>query len=584
MEEPFGLTQILHAIRRWKWAGVAVAVLGIIGATTLALIWPATYSSTATLLIEEPDVPSDLVKSTVSNFADDRLQVITQRVMSSKHLNQIIEDLDLYAGMREASSIGEVIDYMRTKIDMEVVSANVSNSSGRAAQQNSQNTASIVFSVTFQARSPKTAQQVADRLAKLYLAENETTRNAKAAGTTQFLSEESHKLESGVQIYQQKLEDFKAKNNGSLPDQTPLNMQILDRAQNQMLDSRRDMQALLERRAGLQAQLAQLSPYLPMTAQGQPATPQAQLLALELSYVDLSAKYGPGHPEIVRLQKQIQTLKSQLGTTDDPVSLQSRYSQLQDQLSTALQRYGENHPEVQKLRRQLSDMKGQMGGSAPMQSLISAPKGPPDNPMFIQLQSQLGEVDSQIRGAKTEAAGLQAKIDDLDNKLLQASAVEGEYNSLKQQYDAAVQRYLDFKNRQSDAEVAQNMELQSKGETFTITDAPIIPDLPDKPNRRLLLLVGTMFSVLMALGAMVGLDMLDPRIYESRNLHHVFGEPPLTAIPYFSTATESWARKLRASMVVAASVVVIGVALTYVNAAVMPLDTMYPAFVSRLDR
>ncbi|MET1028338.1 MAG: hypothetical protein ABWY00_14305 [Dongiaceae bacterium] len=582
MEEPFGLTQILHAIRRWKWAGLAIAVLGIIGATTLALIWPATYSSTATLLIEEPDVPSDLVKSTVSNFADDRLQVIQQRVMSSKNLNQIITDLNLYEGMREGSSIGEVIDYMRTKIDMEVLSANFSNQPGRTTTQN---TASIVFSLTFQARSPKTAQQVTDRLAKLYLAENETTRNAKAAGTTQFLSEESKKLEAGVQAYQQKLEDFKSKNNGSLPEQTPLSMQILDRAQSQMLDSRRDMQSLLERRAGLQAQLAQLSPYLPMTSQGQPATPQAQLLALELSYVDLSAKYGPGHPEIVRLQKQIQTLKTQLGTTDDPVSVQSRYSTLESQLAAALQRYGENHPEVQKLRRQLADLKGQMNGSsAPMKSLLTAPKGPPDNPMFIQLQSQLGEVDSQIQGARTEAAGLQAKIDDLDNKLLQASAVEGEYNSLKQQYDAAVQRYLDFKNRQSDAEVAQNMELQSKGETFTITDAPVIPDLPDKPNRRLLLLVGTMFSILMALGAMVGLDMLDPRIYESRNLHHVFGEPPLTAIPYFATATENWTRKLRASMVVAASVVVIGVALTYVNAAIMPLDTVYPAFVSRLDR
>ena len=42
---------------------------------------------------------------------------------------------------------------------------------------------------------------------------------------------------------------------------------------------------------------------------------------------------------------------------------------------------------------------------------------------------------------------------------------------------------------------------------------------------RLLLLVGTMFSLLMALDAMVGLDMLIRASIPSVNLHHVFGEP-----------------------------------------------------------
>ena len=49
--------------------------------------------STATILIEEPDVPADLVKSTVSTFANDRLQVIQQRVMTSQPLCWCSEEL-----------------------------------------------------------------------------------------------------------------------------------------------------------------------------------------------------------------------------------------------------------------------------------------------------------------------------------------------------------------------------------------------------------------------------------------------------------------------------------------------------------
>ncbi|HEV8390013.1 MAG TPA: Wzz/FepE/Etk N-terminal domain-containing protein, partial [Dongiaceae bacterium] len=65
---------VLGALRRRKWIGLAIAVFGVAATVAIVKTWPATYQSTATILIEEPDVPADLVKSTVSTFANDRLQ------------------------------------------------------------------------------------------------------------------------------------------------------------------------------------------------------------------------------------------------------------------------------------------------------------------------------------------------------------------------------------------------------------------------------------------------------------------------------------------------------------------------------
>jgi uncharacterized protein involved in exopolysaccharide biosynthesis len=57
----------------------------------LAVVLPSTFRSAATILIEEQEIPSELVKSTVTTFADQRIQIISQRIMSRSNLVEIIK-------------------------------------------------------------------------------------------------------------------------------------------------------------------------------------------------------------------------------------------------------------------------------------------------------------------------------------------------------------------------------------------------------------------------------------------------------------------------------------------------------------
>jgi uncharacterized protein involved in exopolysaccharide biosynthesis len=542
---------ILGALRRRKWIGLAIGVLGVTATVTIVKAWPATYQSTATILIEEPDVPADLVKSTVSTFANDRLQVIQQRVMTSQHLNEIIDRFGLYPEEQKTMPRSALINMMRSQVDLEVVSANLSGQQQQQKRQQPQ--ASIAFTLGFESEDPNVAQQVANRLTDLYLAENDRTRQEKAAGTTQFLAEQAQKLYGDVQTLEKRLLDLRSKYNGSLPEQFAMNTQLLNQAQAQLMQLRSDQQILADKKTYLQSQLGTISPYTPMTSNGRPATPQAQLMDLELQYSDLSGRYGAKHPDVVRLQRQIEVMKKQIGGVDTRALDQAKYSTLQAQLNEALQRYGEKHPDVQRLRRQLDEMKAQMD-AAPAPS-ITAPSGPPDNPMYIQLQNQLADADSQLRGLNERASALEANVAELQKRILQTPAVEAEYSSLQSQHQVALERYQNFKDKEADAQVAENMEQQSKGETFSVIEPPQYPDVPERPNRRLLMLVGIFMTCMLAAGAMVAIDMLDPRIYEPKSLMTAFGEMPLATVPYIRTSDELRGRRLR--MIGAASVAVI---------------------------
>ena len=573
-----GAVDFLGTVRRRKWIGIAVGFAAFCCAVVIALIWPPTYQSTATILIEEPDVPKDLVKSTVSTYADQRLQVIEQRVMTTQNLSDVIDRFGLFQGSLATTPRSQLINALRSKIDLSVVSADFG-----ARKSNSQTPqATIAFTVSYIDKDPRIAQQVAGRLTDLYLAENVQTRQEKAAGTTEFLAQQAQKLYQDVDEAEKKLTEFKTKNSNTLPEQLNTNMRILDQLQAQLLQNRAQMEQISEKRSFLQGQLGQISPYLPMTAGGTPATPQAQLMALELQYIDLSARYGPKHPDVVHLQKQIETLKDQVGTNGDQTSSQARLSQLQAQLSDALQRYGENHPTVQRLRAQLAELKGEIA-KEPAASMLSAPQGPPDNPMYIQMQNQVGEATAQMQGIQLETSELQAKVNDTQQRVLQTQALSGQYNSLQQQYDAAVKRYQDFKDKEADAQVAQSMEQQSKSETFSVIEAPQFPDLPIKPNRKLLLLAGAVMSSLLAAAAMLAIELLDSKVYEPRGLQLVFGEVPLAAVPYIVTPrerTNRWIRRVVIGVVLCG--VIVGT-LVAVDVMVMPLDVLWAAFVNRIN-
>ena len=156
-----------------------IVVLLVTVATVFLL--PPVYKSTGTILIESQQIPVELIQSTVTTFADERIQVIKQRIMTSQQLSGIIKKFNLYAEEINSTARSEILEDMRDRITIDRVSANNNRRGG----------ALIAFTVSFEHFRPEVAQQVANELVTLFLDENIRTRTARAEETSEFLKKES---------------------------------------------------------------------------------------------------------------------------------------------------------------------------------------------------------------------------------------------------------------------------------------------------------------------------------------------------------------------------------------------------------
>jgi succinoglycan biosynthesis transport protein ExoP len=86
----------LEIVRRRKWSLILPALFIFLLAGIVALALPSIYQSQSTILIEEQEIPTDFVMTTVTGYAEQRIQQINQRIMSFSRLMDIIQRFDLY--------------------------------------------------------------------------------------------------------------------------------------------------------------------------------------------------------------------------------------------------------------------------------------------------------------------------------------------------------------------------------------------------------------------------------------------------------------------------------------------------------
>src|SRR5262245_19428246 len=77
-----------------------------------ALLWPPTYLSEGKILVESQQIPTDLVRPTVTATAQERIQVIQQRVMTRDNLLTIMDKYQNFADRRARWSRSGLLDLM----------------------------------------------------------------------------------------------------------------------------------------------------------------------------------------------------------------------------------------------------------------------------------------------------------------------------------------------------------------------------------------------------------------------------------------------------------------------------------------
>ena len=554
--------------RRSKFLLIPFVVISILS-IVLSVVLPSVYRSIATILIEEQEIPSDLVHSTVTTFADQRIQVISQRIMTRANLVDIIQKFDLYAKERKSKSEELILEKMRKSIKVEPISADVVTKTGSAAK------ATIAFTLTFDDKTPTLAQKVANELTSLFLKENIKSRTESAQNTTLFLSEESRRLRDKINETQNQLATFKEKNLNQLPQISQLNQQELAGISSQLLNIDSQERSLHERQFYLEGELAQIDPNAMATnaSGGRVFDMKDRLKILESEYPSLQASYSADHPDVIKTKREIDSLRKETGSNTDLNKMNAELTTKKAELASLLKQYSDKHPDVLKLKKQIATLQ---------QSLVTAsnteqnnPVLHPDNPAYISLKAQLESIQADLGSLDYTRNQLAKKAEELRISLRQAPLVEKEYTDLIQELDNTNLRYREVSAREMEAEISEQLEVERKGERFTLIDPPQEPLEPISPNRGAILFLGFVFAAAGGFGSVFLAEMLGSTVNNEKTIASILGVLPLSSIPYLESKEESEAAAKRRLILLIGTLIAIILAIIGFNFLVMPLDVFW---------
>jgi succinoglycan biosynthesis transport protein ExoP len=591
-DKPSGLFVYIAAARHRRVWLISVFVLGVAATLALALTLPSKYRSAGTILIEQQEMPQELVRSTVTSYADERVQVISKRVMTTETLLGIMRRYDLYPKERANSTREALLKQMSKDIGLKMISADVIDP--RSGHPTS---ATIAFEVSYTSANPDLAAKVANELTTLYLNENLNNRTQLARDATTFLESEGDRLNHRIGELEAELAKFKDKHFHQLPEVTQLNMSMLDHTNEELRGDETRKSSLEQQRVYLESQLVQLKPNSAIFSEtGERMVSSSDRLKMARSQLDgARAMYGEDHPDVVRLQRTVTGLEREIGAAAKPGSdaaaavsevhngdLRRQLESAQAALAEAVARYSPEHPDRVRLQREVDGLQARLAAappSTPPPSKVIPHEA--DNPAYVQIQAQLSATDNELAALADEIAKLRARSLNYEKDISLAPQVEQQYRELARDYDNTRMKYAELRSKQSEAKTAQNLEADRKGERFTLIDPPLPPEEPISPNRKLIFIMGVILSAGLAAGVLWLLETFDSSVRGRLDLLQLTGVPPLALVPHIGTEAERRIGRRRMRLAIGSAMASLCIAVALTHFLYRPLDVVFFTFARR---
>lgn len=572
------LKRYLNILGRRRTLLFTVAIIIALAGTSISLLLPAIYRSSAVILIERQEIPSELVRSTITSFADQRIQMISQRAMTSENLSEIIEKYNLYVEERKATPREVVLEQMRDDVRLEMISAEVVDPrSGRPGD------ATIAFSLSYENKVPNLAQRVANELVTLYLNENVKTRTESAEDTSEFLTAEADRLGSRVKQLEQTLAKFKEQNVDRMPEISSLNRELLDRTDRDIAETERRIEALKERKTYLEVEMAQVKRFETLRSERgeRVLSPTDRLHILEVDLSTLRARYGASHPDVVRLEREVQAMAEQVGGAGRRQGLNAEIELAQSKVVELSARYNPNHPDVRKAMARLEELRASASSSEIKQVEPSKPVEP-DNPAYLQFRAQVNGTNAELQSMHGKLQGLHDKRADLERRLAETPSVEGEYRALLREYENTVAQHREIAAKQMQAQLSESMESGRKGERFTLIEPPLLPEEPHRPNRLAIFLAGILLAITGSLTAVGVAEAMDNSVRGRSGVMAVTGVPPLGIVPIIDLPGTRKKNNVRTIIIGLLLLFALFLVILAVHHSVMPVDVLWFVLLRKL--
>jgi len=510
--EGLNIGYYLDLVSRRRWFIIVPFCLAMIVGMALVFKLPKIYEASTMILVQPQRVPEKMVASVVDSDIENRINTLSQQVLSRSNLERVIDQFKLFSDANSGKMLMEdKLESLRKRIKVEV---------GRATRARRD---ADSFSIVFRDSDPQTTMRVANGLATFFIDENLKSREGMAVGTSDFLESELDAMRKRLEEQELLLKNFREKNMGELPEQLDSNLRILD---------------------SLKTQLTQKEDSL--------RSARVSLVALES---EMSIRQGA-----------ITAMLPPPGTAatgrenEDQMSL----DQLKDKLAGLRASYTDQHPDVVRLKTRIDRLEKEQASAPPASDKAVEGGGTTGRYASAQLNAdtvrQKTAILGAIRALEAEIARLNQETRDHQRRIEATPRREQELLTIKRDYDNIKASYSSLLNRKLEADIGVNMEKKQKGEQFQVIDVARLPQKPVSPDLPKVFMIAVAAGLGLGAGFIFLLETMDTSVRHLDKLDEEIGLPVLAMLPRIFQ--ESDRRRHRVQQTVTAVSIAIALTLT----------------------
>ncbi len=487
----------LAMLRRRLKVILIPALVAPLAGFLVSFVLPPKYTSQSTVLVEGQKVPDNYVLPVITSDFAQRVQTLSQEVLSPSRLRPVIHALNLVKPEDEGKLIGQIQQNMQVEPVITTMSAAAAASpTAKTKKPSASNEPLPGFNVSYNDTDPVRAQKICNAMTSLIVDENLKSRSEVAQSTTDFLTRQVEDAKRALDDQDAKLAAFKKQYMGQLPTDVDNNMRMLVSLNSQLDASTQTLSRAQQDKAYTESMLAQ----------------------------------------------QIATWKSSLSSTN-PQTLEAQLTQLQGQLMQLQARYTDDYPDVIKTKADIAEVEKKLkevnAAAASASASDSSEKASASEPPEIrQLRLQIHQYTNVIEQATLDQKKLQNAITVYQSRTSMSPNVEEQYKLLTRDNDNAQAFYKELQAKRSSAGLGTSMENQQEGEQMHIVATAGLPSDPSFPNRPLLAAGG--LGVGLALGALIALflEFSDKSIRTERDAAAILDLPLLISVPWLGEDEE----------------------------------------------
>ncbi|MGD9295007.1 MAG: chain length-determining protein [Roseobacter sp.] len=272
---------------------LALFLLCAISTTVTALKLPPTFSTSAQLLVEEPQIPNSMINTADQVDASQQLQVIERRLLTRANLLDIARKFNVFEDINTMTP-DAIVDGMSQQ-------TRIRRSGGQRDQ-------ATLMSVSFTARSAQIAAGVVNEYVTLILQESTDFRMRRAENTLAFFEQEVERLNDDLGIQSAKIVRFKNENANALPSDLTYRQNRLALLQERRPRLERDIAAAVKQREDI-VQVFEMTGRVDALDPATMTAEERQLQQLESDLQQALAIYSETNPRISILRNRIEQLK-----------------------------------------------------------------------------------------------------------------------------------------------------------------------------------------------------------------------------------------------------------------------------------